>query len=237
MAKPSRFWGVIAAAGSGSRLARDRPKQYLPLAGRTVIEWSLSPFLACDWVDGVVVVLARGDAEFQGLPLAGHRKVVTTLGGATRAESVLRGLQRIREQGLGEERDVYAMVHDAARPCLTRSALEHLREQATGRDGGLLAVPVTDTLKRETVGTVKATVSRDGLWRAQTPQMFELGRLTEALERALAEGLEITDEASAMERSGARPRLVCGRVSNIKITYAEDLPLAEFWLSQPEAMR
>lgn len=219
-----RFWAVVAAAGSGSRMGGTQPKQYLPLAGRCVIEWSLAPLLECEWIEGVVVVLAPGDEVFSSLPVSAHPKLATAVGGATRAQSVLAGLHRLPSTG------VLALVHDAARPCLRRDALERLREQALGANGGLLAVPVSDTLKRESAGVVAETVSRDGLWRAQTPQLFEAARLIEALCLAEAKGQPITDEASAMEAVGARPRLVRGSESNIKITYPEDLALAEFFL-------
>lgn len=211
----------------------NQPKQYLPLRGRALLEWSVAPFLDTDWIDGVVLVLARSDTEFGKLPIARHPKIVVTTGGAARAESVLAGLEAVAERshGFGE---VFVLVHDAARPCLAWSDLERLRDEADDQHGGLLAVPVTDTLKTSKKGKVAGTVDRAFVWRAQTPQLFRLDLLMSALKECEVRGLEITDEASAMERAGYKPRLVRGRESNIKVTYPEDLPLAEFWLGQQE---
>ncbi|MDT0499024.1 2-C-methyl-D-erythritol 4-phosphate cytidylyltransferase [Algiphilus sp. W345] len=232
MASTPRYWAVVVAAGNGSRMAADRPKQYLPLAGRCVIEWSLAPFLDCDWIAGIVVVLAAADCEFAKLPVSRDDRVFSVDGGASRAESVLCGLRWIEANAGKADGRSYALVHDAARPCLRQQDLDRLRDLASNADGGLLAVPVTDTLKREAQSRVDETISRDALWRAQTPQLFELSRLVQALEVAASSGLAVTDDASAMEAIGARPHLVRGSGSNIKITHAEDLALAEFWLNR-----
>jgi len=215
-------------------MGQARPKQYLPLRGRTLLEWSLAPFLDADWIDGVVLVLARNDSDYAKLPIARHPRIVTTTGGAARAESVLVGLEVVarRSRGFGE---VYALVHDAARPCVVWSDIEKLREEADDANGGLLASPVTDTLKQGANGKVAATVDRSAMWRAQTPQLFRVDLLMQALRECGVQGVEITDEASAMERAGYKPRLVRGRDCNIKVTYPEDLRLAEFWLEQLEA--
>ena len=233
MNQTPRYWVVIPAAGGGSRMGGPRPKQYLPLRGRALIEWSIAPFLDTDWIDGVVLVLAKSDNEFARLPVARHPKIVITTGGAARAESVLSGLEVVaeRSRGFGE---VYAMVHDAARPCLVWSDLENLRDETSDEHGGLLAMPATDTLKKARQGQVTSTVDRAFIWRAQTPQLFRLDLLMHALAESAERGLGVTDEASAMERAGYRPRLVRGRESNIKVTYPEDLPLAEFWLARQE---
>nr|WP_279331278.1 2-C-methyl-D-erythritol 4-phosphate cytidylyltransferase [Solimonas fluminis] len=228
-----RYWAVLPAAGGGTRMGAARPKQYLPLRGRSLIEWSLAPFIESEWVDGVVVVLARSDTEFQRLPIARHPKIVTTTGGSARAESVLAGLEVVarRSAVFGE---VYALVHDAARPCVAWSDIENLCEEAADENGGLLALPVSDTLKQARKGKVAGTVDRESVWRAQTPQLFRLDLLMQSLRDCSERGLAVTDEASAMERAGYEPRLVRGRESNIKVTYPEDLPLAEFWLAQQE---
>lgn len=209
-----------------------RPKQYLKLRGRSVIEYSIDPLMDAPWIDGVVVVLAPGDEEFGKLALGRHWKVHTAAGGVTRAESVLAGLRRVAE--LAKAEAPYVLVHDAARPCLTRNDLERLRDEATGEQGGLLAVPMADTVKRAEGTHAAATVNRRELWRAQTPQLFRLDLLRRALEDCAARGVEITDEAGAMESAGYRPRLVPGREGNIKVTYPDDLALAEFWLSRQE---
>lgn len=215
-------------------MGQARPKQYLPLRGRTLLEWSLAPFLDADWIDGVVLVLARNDSEYAKLPIARHPRIVTTTGGAARAESVLAGLEVVARRSRGFD-EVYALVHDAARPCVVWSDIEKLREEADDANGGLLASPVTDTLKQGVNGKVAATVDRSAMWRAQTPQLFRVDLLMQALRECDVQGVEITDEASAMERAGYKPRLVRGRDCNIKVTYPEDLRLAEFWLEQLEA--
>jgi 2-C-methyl-D-erythritol 4-phosphate cytidylyltransferase len=229
----SRYWAVIPAAGGGTRMGLGQPKQYLPLRGRALIEWSVAPFLDTDWIDGVVLVLARNDAEFMRLPIARHPKIIVTNGGAQRAESVLAGLEIVAQRSAGFE-EVRVLVHDAARPCVVWSDIERLREEANDQHGGLLALPVIDTLKKAKKGKVSGTVDRAFVWRAQTPQLFRLDLLMSALKECSDRGLPITDEASAMERAGYKPQLVRGRESNIKVTYPEDLPLAEFWLNQQE---
>jgi 2-C-methyl-D-erythritol 4-phosphate cytidylyltransferase len=228
-----RYWAVLPAAGGGTRMNLGRPKQYAELRGRTLLEWSIAPFLDLGWIDGVVLVLARSDNEYARLPLAQHPRVHTAVGGAARAESVLAGLAVVSEHARGF-RDVRVLVHDAARPCVVWSDIERLREEVDERHGGLLALPVTDTLKRGQQNRSAETIDRSQFWRAQTPQLFGLDALSAALRDSIQAGVEITDEASAMERAGAQPRLVRGRESNIKVTYPEDLRLADFWLARQE---
>ena len=215
-----RYWAVLPAAGGGSRMGLARPKQYLPLKGRALIEWSLGALLDCGWIDGVVVVLAKSDQEFATLPIAGHPRLVVTTGGAARADSVLAGLKAVATRTQGFDA-VQVLVHDAARPCLEVNSIEQLVDEADDKQGGGSA-------------RVVETVDRAFYWRAQTPQLFRLDLLTKALEECRARDIEVTDEASAMERAGLHPRLVRGRESNIKVTFPEDLALAEFWLSQKE---
>jgi 2-C-methyl-D-erythritol 4-phosphate cytidylyltransferase len=214
-----------------------KPKQYLPLRGQALIEWSIAPFLDAGWIDGVVIVLARGDSDFAKLAIAGHPKIFTIAGGASRAESVLAGLQAVDQRSRALEAPVFVLVHDAARPCLTCDDIETLREEASDEHGGLLAVPLSETLKREEREKSVATLGRGELWRAQSPQLFRLDLLRNALEAAVSAGQAPEDEAAAMERANYRPRLVRGRESNVKITYPEDVPLAEFWLSRQEYVR
>lgn len=232
-APAGRYWAVIPAAGSGTRMGAPQPKQYLDVLGRTLIEHALAPFLRAAWIEGIVVVVPPGDRRFESLPCAGQPRVHRASGGAQRAQSVAAGLARVRELQAGPE-PVYVLVHDAARPGLRDADLRRLRDAASDADGGLLAVPVADTLKRAEGGRAAATVDRRELWRAQTPQMFRLDLLQEALARALAENLDVTDESRAMEAAGHRPRLVPGHAANLKVTTAEDLRLAEFWLQQAQ---
>ena len=212
----------------------DRPKQYLKLRGRALIEHSLNLFLQAPWVEGVVVVLAPADEEFAKLGMGRHWKVHTASGGVTRVESVLAGLRRVQELAGEKPGFSYILIHDAARPCVTREDVERLRDAATDEHGGLLAVPVADTIKRAESSRAAATVDRRDLWRAQTPQMFRLDLLRKTLEDCVAQGVEVTDDARAMEAAGYRPRLIPGRESNIKVTNPEDLALAEFWLARQE---
>ena len=228
-----RYWAVLPAAGGGSRMGLSRPKQYLPLKGRALIEWSLLALLDCGWIDAVVVVIAKSDQEFATLPIAGHPKLVVTTGGAARADSVLAGLKEVSAR-TAAFKEVHVLVHDAARPCLEVASIEQLVDEADDKHGGLLALPCTDTLKRGKQNKVVETVDRAFYWRAQTPQLFRLDLLTQALDECRARDVAVTDEASAMERAGFHPRLVRGRESNIKVTFPEDLALAEFWLAQRE---
>lgn len=221
------YWLVMPAAGVGQRMGADIPKQYLPLAGRTVIEWALQPFLADAACQGVMLALSADDQQWRTLPLAADDRIRTTIGGATRADSVLAGLKALRLQGA--DSNDWVLVHDAARPCLPAQDLHSLLACAEDEGvGALLAMPVADTLKRAAAdGRVAETVSRAQLWRAQTPQMFRLSLLMGALQDARAQQRQVTDEASAVEALGLMPRLIAGSPDNIKVTLPADLPLAE----------
>lgn len=217
---------VVPAAGSARRMGAAVPKQYLPLAGRTVIEWSLAPFLAHERTAAIVVVLAEQDQRWPQTTLAGDTRVVTTRGGAERMDSVLAGLQALQDRAALDD---WVLVHDAARPCLSAIDLDCLLNELNDDDvGGLLAAPVVDTLKRaDDGGRVSQTVPREKLWRALTPQMFRRDLLQRALQSARAKGIAVTDEAQAVEALGLQPKLVAGDADNIKITLPEDLPRAE----------
>jgi 2-C-methyl-D-erythritol 4-phosphate cytidylyltransferase len=202
------------------------PKQYLSLAGRTVIEWSLAPFLQSEQIEGVIVVVAARDPCWRQLASARHPKIMTAAGGAQRMDSVLAGLVALQGRAAPDD---WLLVHDAARPCLLSADLERLIEQLRDDEvGGLLAAPVVDTLKRADDGErVAQTVPREKLWRALTPQMFRHDVLLRALEAAASEGLAVTDEAQAVEALGLHPRLIAGDADNIKITLPEDVLRAE----------
>jgi len=226
----SRYWAVVPAAGVGRRMGADRPKQYLRLAGRTVLEHTLARLLGHARIAGVVVVLAADDPYWDELGLR-HPRLQRATGGAERCHSVLGGLRCLQGQAAAQD---WVLVHDAARPCLHPSDIDRLIDGVGAGDcGGLLGVPVSDTLKRcDSHGRILDTVSREGLWRALTPQMFRLAQLSEILAQAVAEPQRITDEASAMELAGHRPRMIEGRADNIKITRPDDLRLAEIYLQQ-----
>jgi 2-C-methyl-D-erythritol 4-phosphate cytidylyltransferase len=222
------FWVVIPAAGIGSRMRADRPKQYLQLAGRTILEHSLNCFLDHPQLKGLVLSLAADDPFWPTLACVNDPRICRAAGGAERADSVLAGLLQLLE--LGAEADDWVLVHDAARPNLARSDLDALlTELADDSVGGLLAVPARDTLKRAGAdGRVAETVDRSLIWQAYTPQMFRFAALHQALADALVAGVAITDEASALEWAGQAPKLVEGRADNLKITRPEDLE----WLRQ-----
>ncbi|MEO4046249.1 2-C-methyl-D-erythritol 4-phosphate cytidylyltransferase [Pseudomonas sp. CAU 1711] len=222
------FWVVIPAAGIGSRMRADRPKQYLQLAGKTILEHTLDCFLDHPRLRGLVLSLAADDPYWPALPCAADTRIRRAEGGAERADSVLAGLLRLRE--LGAQADDWVLVHDAARPNLARGDLDLLLGELAGDPvGGLLAVPARDTLKRAGAdGRVAETVDRSLIWQAYTPQMFRLAELQGALVGALAAGAAVTDEASALEWAGQAPKLVEGRADNLKITRPEDLE----WLRQ-----
>jgi len=206
-------------------MGADRPKQYLGLAGRTVIEHTLRRLCGHRRIAGVVVCIAAEDPFWLRLQPDMPPLLDIAPGGPRRADSVLNGLAVLHRHGSDDD---WVLVHDAVRPCLRAADIDSLIEAAGEHpDGGLLAMPVSDTLKRvDAAGRVLETVSREGLWRAATPQMFPLGRLTAALEAAREAGAAVTDEAGAMERAGARPRVVACAPDNIKITHPQDLALA-----------
>jgi 2-C-methyl-D-erythritol 4-phosphate cytidylyltransferase len=208
-------------------MSAELPKQYLKLCGRTLLENSLHPFLNCARLTGVVVVIAPGDSRWQDLACARERQVRTAYGGPERMHSVLNGLRALAREARPDD---WVLVHDAARPCLDRDDLERLIATLEHDPvGGILAVPVGDTLKRAAPDAehVGATVDRAGLWAAQTPQMFRFALLERALSVAVESGHPVTDEAAAVEALGQRPCLVEGSVRNIKVTRAVDLKLAE----------
>jgi 2-C-methyl-D-erythritol 4-phosphate cytidylyltransferase len=223
-----KYWLVMPAAGIGRRFGAERPKQYAPLCGRTVIEWALALFLTDARCAGAVVALAQDDPYWAAIA---PPEVLVAAGGQERSHSVRNGLTALADRA---NREDWVLVHDAARPCLPRADLDRLlAELADHPVGGLLATPAADTLKRaDASGEVQQTVDRAGLWRALTPQMFRYGRLCEALDEAHAAGRIPTDEAQAIEWLGDRPRLVEGAAANLKITSAADLAIAAALLKE-----
>lgn len=229
----ARFWLVIPAAGIGARMAADRPKQYLQVAGRSILEHTLQRFLDHPALRGVVVSLAADDPYWSALAVASDPRIRRAAGGRERADSVLAGLETLKNEGAAD--DDWVLVHDAARPNLALEDLQRLLDSlADDPVGGLLAVPARDTLKRAGAdGRVQETVDRSVIWQAYTPQMFRLGALRQALAQALRAQVAITDEASAMEWAGLAPRLVEGRADNLKVTRPEDLQYLQVLWSEP----
>jgi len=233
MPSAPRYWAALPAAGTGTRLGAAVPKQYLELRGRSILAWSLDRLTSHPLISGVAVALAPGDARWSALGLGADPKVHVTEGGAERCHSVLNCLRLLAGEAAPGD---WVLVHDAARPCVRRSDIDALIEATRGHPvGGILALPARDTLKRAGAdGNIAATVDRQGLWHALTPQLFRLGALTDALESAILAGRIVTDEAQAMEFAGAQPLLVRGHSDNIKITHADDLALAGLFLAQQE---
>jgi 2-C-methyl-D-erythritol 4-phosphate cytidylyltransferase/2-C-methyl-D-erythritol 4-phosphate cytidylyltransferase/2-C-methyl-D-erythritol 2,4-cyclodiphosphate synthase len=220
---PPRCFALVPCAGVGERAGAGGPKQYRELAGRSVVSHALAALAAVPRIEGTLVVVAASDTVIEQ-HLHGVEPVwVSRTGGATRAQTVANGLAALSERGARDED--WVLVHDAAR-CLVRpQEIERLIVVCEQDEvGGLLALPLSDTLKSELDGRVSETVERSGKWLAQTPQMFRLGMLREALRKA---GDRVTDEASAIEATGAAPRLVPGSMENFKLTWPSDFALAE----------
>lgn len=225
------IWAVVPAAGSGSRFGADIPKQYLQAAGEPLLAHTLRALLVHPGVAGVVVVLAADDPHWPGWNELEGKPVRHCVGGESRADSVLAGLQALPDEVRADD---FVLVHDAARPNLAFADLDQLIERGRADPvGAILAAPVRDTLKRAgNEGGIDRTEPRERLWRALTPQMFRRLQLSQALEKARAAGIDVTDESMAMERKGARPLLIEGREDNIKITTPADLAYFEFLLSR-----
>ena len=229
LTQPQSVIAVVPAAGVGSRMKADRPKQYLKINGKTILEHTVEKLLAHPQVSQIVVAISDDDPYYPELPLTQIPQVIRVAGGSERADSVLSALDYIEKQQLGG----WVMVHDAARPCVQLSDIDKLISTAMSHDvGAILAAPVRDTMKRGAQGQIDHTVERADLWHALTPQMFRAEPLWNVLSEALQQGVSITDEASAFEWKGFSPALVAGRSDNFKITQPEDLALAEFYLSQ-----
>ncbi|MES2824550.1 MAG: 2-C-methyl-D-erythritol 4-phosphate cytidylyltransferase [Pseudomonadota bacterium] len=229
----AHYWIIVPAAGVGSRMGSEIPKQYLTLGAKTIIEHTLERLLGLSFVAGIVIVISENDTHWPELPISKHPLIYSVAGGAERAISVLNGLHYLYEKIQPQD---WVLVHDAARPCVTLANIETLC--ATLSDdavGGILATLVSDTLKQvDAKNTILKTIDRRSLWQAQTPQLFRYQLLCDCLSQTLVRGENITDEASAVELCGYAPKVVEGRSDNIKITRADDLLLAAFILQQQE---
>lgn len=223
------YWVVIPASGTGLRFGQLLPKQYWSLAGKTVLEHSLDRFLDKKWVKGVIVAISATDHYFPQLPCAKHPKVITVQGGQTRSHSVLNALHSLQVCAKPED---WVLVHDAVRPCLHEQDLNALLQLHEDPVGGILAAPVADTLKRVQSKEIQETISREALWAAQTPQMFRLQLLVDAICHAHDAKIEITDESSALEAMGYHPQIIRTSHPNPKLTYAADLSYIELLLAE-----
>jgi 2-C-methyl-D-erythritol 4-phosphate cytidylyltransferase len=225
------IWAIVPAAGIGKRMQSTVPKQYLPLNGRPVLEHTINALLKNKNISGLVIALQEADSGWSQLDIDSSKPIITAKGGAERADSVLNALDELSRYK-GFDSGDWVMVHDAVRPCLRQQDIDKLIAEISDSNGGLLALPVRDTMKRQhaTVETVSETVDRDCLWHALTPQYFPAITLQTALQNAIQNDQLITDESSAMELAGFSPRLVQGSEDNIKITRPDDLSLAALYL-------
>lgn len=230
-----KIWAIVPAAGIGKRMQSDIPKQYMSLNGRPVIEHTIDALLQNKNISGLVIALQPDDDYWPEVEITSEKTVLRTTGGKERSDSVLNAIHELfRYEGFSRDTD-WVMVHDAVRPCLRQQDIDKLANEVNDDNGGLLALPVRDTMKRQNTADdaeirVVETVDRENLWHALTPQYFPVLSLKNALEAAQQNNLLITDESSAMELAGYFPRLVEGNEDNIKITRPGDLRLAGLYL-------
>ncbi len=228
------YWAIIPAAGVGSRMQTQTPKQYLSIAGKTILEHTLSIFIQHPLINGVVISISENDTYWPEVHTSilknTQKKILVANGGKERSDSVLSALQLLQQH---IQTDAWSFVHDAARPCLLTSDIDKLITNLNdAEDGILLGLPISDTLKRSnSQQQVETTINRDFMWRALTPQVFKLLTLIQALTSAQSQQATITDESSAIERLGLKPTLVEGNIHNIKITHPNDLIQAENFLA------
>lgn len=227
----SKCWAVVPAAGIGSRMQADCPKQYLPLAGKTIIENTLDRLQQCSSIEEIVVAVSPFDERWSELEVSRRKNITTVEGGQERSESVLNALRALQPYA---EDDDWILVHDAARPCVSVDSIQGLFDACEDHTvGGILGVPVTDTIKRINVEFgIEETVDRRVLWHAQTPQLFRYSVLLNALKRAERDNFAVTDESSAVEYVGLAAKMVEGSGDNIKVTRPEDLALAAMILER-----
>lgn len=231
MSDSSKYWVVIPAAGVGSRMGADRPKQYISINKKTIIEYTIDCFLQREEINKIIVAISNTDEYWPDLSISKDEKVITAPGGAERYQSVLNCLHILAD--IADEDD-WVLVHDAARPCLNQSAIDRLMVAVRTHDvGGILAMPCRDTMKRANESDeIDTTVEREFLWHAQTPQMFKYGKLLSAIEDALENKSVVTDESMAMERLGYKPLLVHGHQENMKLTHKDDLEYLKTYLDK-----
>ena len=227
----------MPAAGIGKRMASAIPKQYLKIQGKSILEHTLQRLLSHPYIAKVIVAINPNDHFFSNTSLVNHAKVKVVIGGDERVDSVFAALNALNHSTDDPLDPHWVLVHDAARPCVLAQDITDLIHYCQEKNhGAVLGSPVSDTMKQvNTDNIIEKTQDRNGLWRALTPQMYKVIELKSALKQGLQQGITITDEASAMEASGFTSGIVQGRSDNIKITQPEDLPLAEFILTQQQS--
>lgn len=230
MSEPT-IHAIVPAAGIGKRAGGSKPKQYQKIHDRTVLDWTLTRLLDIPQILHITVAISVDDPYWKESSLVSHERIHAVTGGSERCYSVLNALAAINSE---TEENHWVLVHDAARPCVRQSDIQNLISSVTqANQGGILAMRVRDTMKMsDDSNHILRTVDRQNLWHALTPQLFRYADLKQAIEHALSDGFEVTDEASAIEHAGQSPLLVEGSSDNIKITHPEDIKLAEFYLSQ-----
>jgi 2-C-methyl-D-erythritol 4-phosphate cytidylyltransferase len=231
MSDKARYWVVIPAAGVGKRMGVDKPKQYISINDKTILDHTIDCFINREEIEGIVVAISKTDEYWPELEIAKHDKVITAPGGAERYQSVFNGLQVLKDKA---ENNDWVLVHDAARPCLNQSAIDRLIIELRTHDvGGILAMPCRDTMKRANASNeIVETVERESLWHAQTPQMFRYEKLFSAIEKVVSENTVVTDEAMAMELVGQKPMLILGHHENIKVTHKDDIQHLKTYLNE-----
>lgn len=227
-----RIWCIVPAAGIGSRMQKQCPKQYLPFRSSTILDITLSRLMACQIFEKIIVCLKSSDKYWADSRYVNDDRIIIAEGGDERADSVLNGINALKQHAAPAD---WVLVHDAARPCIRRADIKCLIDTAMEQQqGAILAVPIHDTVKSVQAGVSTQTLDRRALWRALTPQIFALDRLQQALINAREAGRVVTDEASAMEQSNHIVNIVHGHADNIKITCPEDLVLANFYMDLQE---
>ena len=231
MPKSNKYWVVIPAAGIGKRMGDDIPKQYISVCGKTVIEHTIDNFISRNEIENICISISESDNYWPTLPISKNEKIITTIGGSERYESVYNGLRAIQDKATEDD---WVLVHDAVRPCLKKSIIDRLITDISSHDvGGILALPCSETMKRvNNSNEVEETINRQTAWRAQTPQMFKYKKLLLAIEKVINEDIFITDEAMAMELSNHKPIVILGDENNIKITHKTDLKYLELFLEE-----
>ena len=231
MSKSDKYWLVVPAAGIGSRMGGDIPKQYVSVNGKTIIEHTLDNFIDRKEIENICISISESDNHWPTLPISKNKKIITTIGGNERYESVYNGLCALQDKANDED---WVLVHDAVRPCLKKSTIDRLITDIRSHDvGGILALPCFETMKRVNNNQqVEETINREIIWRAQTPQAFKYKKLLLSIEKAINENILITDEAMAMELSNYKPIVIMGDEKNIKITHKDDLKHLELFLGE-----